>query len=344
MVAISDTPTFWYEKPGLAAWALSPAALAYGAVTGRRMSAKSGHAARIPVICIGNFIAGGAGKTPTAIALSRVAAAKGLTPGFLSRGYGGTVTGAHRVDRHADTARMVGDEALLLAAHGTTVVSADRVAGAKVLEAAGVSLIIMDDGFQNPSLHKDFTLAVVDSTRSIGNGFVHPAGPLRAPLRTQLAKASAVLVVGKSDGGMAVVRQAARMAKPVMTGLLQVPNPARWRGVKVLAYCGIGDPDKFFRSLEAVEAVIVEKRVFPDHHPYSGADCDALLRQASTLNAALATTEKDKVRLARAGQNHTTLYEQSYALPVEMVFENPRRAAGIIDDAFAAFGKRSRAG
>ncbi len=342
-MAISDTPTFWYDSPGLAAWALSPAALAYGAVTGRRMVAKPTYAAIVPVICIGNFIAGGAGKTPTAIALAKVASAKGLKPGFLSRGYGGTVSGPHRVDRQKDTARMVGDEAMLLSAHGPSVVSADRVAGAKALEAAGVSLIIMDDGFQNPSLHKDFTLAVVDSTRSIGNGFVHPAGPLRAPLRTQLAKTSAVLVIGKSDGGVAVVRQAARMAKPVMTGLLQVPNPARWRGVKVLAYCGIGDPDRFFRSLEAVEADIVEKRVFPDHHPYSAADCDTLLQQAGALNVALATTEKDKVRLVGVGEKHAALHEQSYALPVEIVFENPRRAEGIIENTFAAFAKRNRA-
>lgn len=340
---MSEAPTFWYSRPGLASWALSPAALAYGAVTGRRMSAKAAYRACVPVICIGNFIAGGAGKTPTAIALAKVARAQGHEPGFLSRGYGGTVSGAHRVDRHSDTARMVGDEALLLAAHGATVVSSDRVTGAKALELAGVSLIIMDDGFQNPFLHKDFTLAVVDSTRAIGNGFVHPAGPLRAPLRTQLARASAVLIVGKSQGSVAVVRQAARMAKPVITGLLQVPNPTRWSGVKVLAYCGIGDPDKFFRSLEAVGATIVNRSVFPDHHPYSAAECDALLQQAADLNAALATTEKDKVRLAGAGERHTQLHEQSFALPIEMAFENPRRAHGIIENAFEAFEKRVHA-
>ncbi len=340
-MAISDTPSFWYEKPGLAAWAMAPAALAYGAVSGHRMAARPSYAAQVPVICIGNFIAGGAGKTPTAIALARIARARGLVPGFLSRGYGGTASGAHRVDADRDTARTVGDEALLLAAHGPCVVSSDRVAGAKALEAAGVSLIIMDDGFQNPSLHKDFTLVVVDSNRSIGNGFVHPAGPLRAPLKVQLARASAVLVVGKSQGGVAVVRHAARMAKPVMTGLLQVPNPARWRGVKVLAYCGIGDPDKFFRSLEAVEAVIVERRTFPDHHPYEPADCDALLEQAAGLNAALATTEKDKVRLAGAGERQRALHDQSFALPVELIFENPKRGETIIDDAFKAFAKRT---
>ena len=167
-----------------------------------------------------------------------------------------------------------------------------------------------------------------------------PPVPLRAPLRNQLAKASAVLVVGTSDGGVAVVRQAARMAKPVMTGMLRVPNPARWRGVKVLAYCGIGDPDKFFRSLEGTGAVLVEKRLFPDHHPYSAVDCDALLQQAGGLNAALATTEKDKARLSGMGDRHTALHQQSYALPVEMVFENPRRAEGIIDQALEAFEHR----
>ncbi|MEL6751470.1 MAG: tetraacyldisaccharide 4'-kinase [Pseudomonadota bacterium] len=328
---MADEPAHWYAKQGPLAWALAPAGWAYGAVSARRMGQKPKYESRLPVLCIGNFTAGGAGKTPTALQLGATAKAMDLKPGFLSRGYGGASGSKPTlVDARQHNVRDVGDEALLLAGAGPTVVCSDRVAGAQALEETNVDMIIMDDGFQNPALAKDFSLVVLDAARAIGNGFVHPAGPMRAPLKPQLARADALLLIGQSLASAQVVRVAAKMAKPVMEAKLQVPNAARWRGVKVLSFSGIGSPDKFAHSLASVGANVVERRDFPDHHAYSLADCEELLRRASEMNAALVTTAKDKVRLLRMGERHTQLHENCHALGIEMAFDNPKRAIGII--------------
>jgi len=192
-------PAFWWRRAGLAASLLAPVGLVYGAIAARRMAAK-GTAAGVPVLCVGNFTLGGAGKTPTVIALARMLADAGEHPYCLTRGYGGTLAGPKLVDPHNDLAAQVGDEALLLAHVAPTVVARDRVAGAAFARAQGASLIIMDDGLQNASLAKDFTLAVIDARRGVGNRCIFPAGPLRAPLAAQLAKTDALLVVGEGNG------------------------------------------------------------------------------------------------------------------------------------------------
>ena len=330
---MSEAPTFWFKGKGLPALLLAPAAWVYGSVSGRRMVRPAAYVSRLPVICVGNLIAGGAGKTPTALALAELAQGLGYRPGFLSRGHGGSLSKATRVDRDHHNARDTGDEPLLLAARAPTVVSADRVAGVRLLEETGVDLVIMDDGFQNPALQKDFSLVVVDSSRGIGNAMVHPAGPLRAPLKVQLQRASALLVIGDGKGASQVIRAAAKMAKPIVMANLTVPEPARWRGVKVLAYCGIGDPQKFYHSLHAVGAKVLEERSFGDHHVYSDSDCNELIERAGALNAALTTTAKDKARLARMGERQMALHEASHALPVRLAFENRAMAETVIRDA-----------
>jgi len=277
-----------------------------------------------PVLCVGNLIAGGAGKTPTAIAIAKIARQMGLRPGFLSRGYGSSSNSPTLVDIKQHSAHDVGDEPLILALYANTVVSPDRPAGAAMLEAQDVDLIIMDDGFQNPSLHKDYSLIVVDAGRGIGNGFCIPAGPLRAGLQTQLAAATAVLLIGRSDAGTQVVRRCARIAKPVLSAGITVRKPTGWQDLDVLAYSGIADPSKFHASLTSVGANVVASRSFHDHHPFSAEECRELLAEAREKDLTLVTTEKDSVRLVRAGTVQQELRSASKTLFIDLGFENPK--------------------
>src|SRR3974390_1974791 len=197
-------PRFWWRNPGLAAALLAPLAALYGKTAAQRRR-EGGARAGVPVICVGNFTLGGAGKTPTSIALARMLHDAGENVFCLTRGYGGRLRGPRHVDAHADAAADVGDEALLLARVAPTIVARDRRAGAALARAQGASVIVMDDGLQNASLGKDFTMALVDARRGLGNGQVFPAGPLRAPLRAQLSRCDALLIVGGGDAAASAV-------------------------------------------------------------------------------------------------------------------------------------------
>jgi tetraacyldisaccharide 4'-kinase len=292
-------PAFWRRKPGLAAALLRPAAAAYGAVAGRLLQ-RPGARIGIPVICIGNLTVGGAGKTPTAIAIAQFLRAAGKNPFFLTRGYGGTQPGPLRVDPARHHASEVGDEPLLLARVAPTIVARERVAGAQAAHAAGADTIVMDDGFQNPSLEKDFSLIVIDSRRGVGNGRVIPAGPLRAPPGAQLARASAVLVIGDGGGAAGVIAVARTRGLPILQGRLAPDSNAvaALLGRKVLAFAGIGDPQKFFATLEAAGVPTPITLPFPDHHRYSGAEAADILARAERDHLILLTTEKDFARMA----------------------------------------------
>ena len=331
-MAMDEAPPFWWTRPGPLAWALSPLAYLWGQGTARRMELAPGATVRVPVLCVGNFIAGGAGKTPTAIALARAARARGLNPGFLSRGYGGRIAGPAMVDLEKHHAIDVGDEPLLLAAEAMTVVSADRPAGAELLAASGCDFVIMDDGFQNPSLEKDYALVVVDARRGIGNGFCMPAGPLRAPLGRQMAAADAVLVVGEGPGGDQVVRAAARRAKPVFRAAIRPIDAKQWQGKWFVAFAGIADPEKFFASLREAGAELVDMRSFPDHHPFTEEEAGELLEKAQLNNVELVTTTKDQARMSGAhGEALEKLAEASAIFQIELAFDDPRSLAIIID-------------
>jgi tetraacyldisaccharide 4'-kinase len=198
-----EPPSWWYEgRIPLAAWGLLPIAAIYGAAVQRRFRTASPYRSKLPVICVGNFTAGGAGKTPVALKLAALLREAGRNPGFLTRGYGGTERGPHLVNAATDDAARVGDEPLLLAAAAPTVVSRDRPSGARLLETIGADVIVIDDGFQNPSLKKDFSLIVVDAGAGIGSGRVFPLGPLRAPLDFQAKMADAILILkGETQSG-----------------------------------------------------------------------------------------------------------------------------------------------
>jgi tetraacyldisaccharide 4'-kinase len=316
-------PAFWWDKPGLTSRLLWPAAFVYGAVAAWRMQRK-GQPASIPVICVGNFTLGGAGKTPTVIALARWLAENGAKPFVLTRGYGGSLAGPVRVDPEKHRASDVGDEPLLLARHAPVVVAHDRAAGAALAREGGANVIIMDDGLQNPSLAKDFVLAVIDGRRGLGNAAVFPAGPLRAPLRAQLACVQAILVVGKGAG----VAQATALAREHRRPLFQarlVPKAETVKALgrkRVLAFAGIGDPEKFFTTLAEAGIEATAEESFPDHHVYTETDAQRLLARAEAGKLVPLTTEKDMARLAHGEGALATLRARASTLPVTLVIED----------------------
>jgi tetraacyldisaccharide 4'-kinase len=314
-------PAYWWREPGLAAGVVAPLAAIYGAVAARRM-ARRGHDAGVPVVCIGNPTVGGAGKTPLALAATRMLAAVGARPVLLSRGYGGQLPGPLQVDPLKHRAADVGDEPLLLAGVAPTIVARDRIAGAVAACAAGAGVIVMDDGFQNPSLQRDFSVLVVDGRRGIGNGKVIPAGPLRAPLDAQLARANALVIVGSSGGASALGGLPDR-GMPVFRASL-VPDAgsiAALGGGQVFAFAGIGDPEKFFATLRAAGIAVTATRSFPDHHRYTGAEAEALCEQADRDGLVLVTTQKDAVRL-RGDDAVTRLATYAHAFPVTLVLDD----------------------
>ena len=310
-------PAFWWRNAGLAAGLLTPVTACYGAIAARRMR-RLGSRAAVPVLCVGNFTHGGAGKTPSAMWLAKTLQQAGEKPFCLSRGYGGSLAGPQRVDAKTDAAALVGDEALLLARVAPTIVARDRVAGARAAQTAGAGVIVMDDGLQNASLAKDFTLAVIDGRRGIGNGCVFPAGPLRAPLTAQLACTDALLVIGDGEGA----RTFAAADLPVFHGRLQADPAAvaALKARKVLAFAGIGDPDKFFATAAEAGIAVAERQPFPDHHRFSAEEAAELIMRAEHDGLALLTTEKDRARMA-GEPLLAALAQKSHVLPVTLVVQ-----------------------
>jgi tetraacyldisaccharide 4'-kinase len=297
----------------------------------------AGRQAGLPVICLGNFTVGGAGKTPAALAVAQLLHAAHERPFFLSRGYGGQLAGPVRVNATLHRAADVGDEPMLLARLAPTVVARDRVAGATFARSAGASVIVMDDGFQNPSLAKDLNIVLVDGSRGIGNGRVIPAGPLRAPLKSQLDRAQALIVVGAPDGATHVIQRAERGGIPVFHGRLE-PDRAVVNAIgqrKVLAFAGIADPTKFFATLTAAGIQIADRAGFPDHHRFTAADARDLVARAHAENLMLLTTEKDLVRFA--GETELAqLAAHASALPVRLVIDDQDRLRQMILTALAS--------
>jgi len=315
-------PGFYFRPPGLASFLLLPFGMAYGAVAAWRMR-QPGERVGVPAICIGNPTLGGAGKTPTAIAVAQLLAAMGEKPAFVSRGYGGNDAGPVPVDAAAHDAARVGDEPLLLARHFPTVVARDRLAGARLAAASGASVLVLDDGFQNPSLAKDCSLLVIDGATGVGNGDVFPAGPLRAPLTAQLALAQGIVRVGAGEASRTVESQAGAMGLPLF-GARIVPEPeaaVALKGQKVLAFAGIGRPEKFFASLRELGADVVEACGFDDHHRFSVDEARDLLTAAKARGLVLATTEKDMARI-QGDPALAELAAQATTLPVRLEFED----------------------
>ncbi len=336
------TPAFWWRaRPTLAARLLAPLGHLYGAVTAARMETAPRASASLPVVCVGNFVVGGSGKTPFALALAELLTAQGEAPVFLTRGYGGSLSGRDPVivDRHRHRAAGVGDEALLLAAIRPTVMSADRPAGARAAAGLG-SLIVMDDGFQNPSLAKTLSLVLVDAATGIGNGLCLPAGPLRAPLERQLAHADALVVVGREAQAEPVVEAARARGLPVFRATVEAVNGADFAGQRVLAFSGIGRGGKFLDSLHECGAEIVASQLFGDHHAYGEAEARSLLARARDADLTLATTAKDRVRLTGAqGGPLAELASVARVLEIGMRIANAGELVEFVTERLAGFRK-----
>jgi tetraacyldisaccharide 4'-kinase len=329
-----ETPFWWYRKKGVLAWALSPLGNLYGRMAEARAARVETYRSKLPVICIGNFTAGGGGKTPTAIAIAALLEELGAKPAFLTRGYGGTSEGPVLVAKGM-SAEEVGDEPLLLAEAAPTIVSADRAAGAKAIEATDADVIVMDDGFQNRGLAKDLSLIVADAGSGIGNGLVMPAGPLRAPLQPQMARADALVAIG--DGGKAkpMIEAFARQGKSVLKARMEPRQDRRWLSVlPVIGFAGIARPSKFFDTLRNNGARLIDARAYRDHYRYSERQARSLLKEAKDYNAMLVTTEKDWVRLPDDdGSDAAELRHRSRPFAISVKFDDVAAVRELLSDA-----------
>jgi tetraacyldisaccharide 4'-kinase len=296
-------PAFWHRPSSWKSHLLRPLGALYGAVAANRLQ-REGLDAGIPVLCVGNYHVGGAGKTPTVRALAKLLRDLGELPVVLSRGYGGKLRGPVKVDPARHAASDVGDEPLMLAAGLPVVIARDRAEGVALAKSQGASVILMDDGFQNPAVIKDASLIVIDSDRGIGNARVIPAGPLRAPLPPQLARTDALIVVGDGVAAGSVAAGIAAQGKPVLSAHLKPDDGsvASLRGKRVLAFAGIGDPVRFFDTLRTSGIEVSRARSFADHHSFSRREIESLIAEAGRDALTLVTTEKDLARLRTGGE------------------------------------------
>jgi tetraacyldisaccharide 4'-kinase len=341
---VSEAPPFWWKKADWRAGLLSPFSTAYAALARRNLLNASREKVTAPVLCVGNLTVGGAGKTPVAIALAVEAREMGLKPGFLSRGHGGSHSAPHLVDLAHDRARHVGDEPLLLARHAPVVVTRNRAAGARLLIEKGCDFLILDDGFQSARIHFDYALIVVDARRGIGNGHIIPGGPLRARLVDQMPYADAVLTVGEGNGADYVVRMAARAGKPVFSARQRPLAGSGIAGRRVLAFAGIGDPVKFFRTVEDAGGEIALKRAFPDHHFYAPDELADLAGTAEKRGLELATTAKDAARIFDGTAATKDFLENLHVVEIDMVFDPDTIPRQIIGATLEAWRERRLAG
>jgi tetraacyldisaccharide 4'-kinase len=336
-------PAFWYRPSSWISLLLMPLGAIYGWIAGRRLQ-NEGFDAGIPVLCVGNYHAGGAGKTPTVLALTKLLRALGETPVVLSRGYGGRLRGPISVDPARHDAADVGDEPLMMALTVAVVVAHDRIAGIALARSRGASVILMDDGFQNPAIAKDASLIVIDGDRGLGNGRVFPAGPLRAPLPPQLARTDALVVIGDGVAAKAVAAAIAARGRPVLSARLVADDAsvASLRGKRVLAFAGIGDPARFFRTLRGSGIEVVRERAFADHHPFSQNEIEALTAEVERDALTLVTTEKDMARL-RSGEGSPDWARDIVPFAVTLEFEDIAQLRKfVIDRLFRARERKFR--
>ncbi len=328
-------PQFWYTPPGVKSWQsiiLSPLSCVYQNASKRHVAKPTLIKASCPVICVGNLNAGGTGKTPTVIALAEETSALGASPVIVSRGYGGAMKGPVHVDTKRHKAREVGDEPLLLSAFASTIVAKERVDGTALAETLKPDLILLDDGFQDPSIEKTKSLIVVDAEKGFGNGLCIPAGPLREPVAQGLRRADAVLSIGAKTAQDSFAKlwkaqipcpHATARLNPLATGM-------DWSKEKCVAFAGIGHPEKFFKTLDDLGANLVHKEALGDHAELSNALLKRLKIMANDAGAQLVTTEKDAARLPQGFRTEVL------TLPVRLAVDDRIFLREFVQDALTA--------
>jgi len=312
------TPKFWYQKPGVLSLMLTPLSWLYriGAFLDKSLK-NTPYISSIPVICVGNAITGGGGKTPTAIALMKLIKDQNIAkkPVFLTRGYGANNQHARLVDIKADSALHVGDEALLLAQHAKTIVSSNRKTGAKMAEDKGFDLIIMDDGMQNYQLQKNINLLVIDRQIDFGNNKILPAGPLRETLKNVLDKTDAIICIGRPF----------QSDLPVFESTIKPENKLK-ADKKYIAFAGLALPEKFKNTLLDLKIKLAGWYEFSDHYQYTNNDIKKLKTDAKDNDANLVTTEKDFVRI------NNNLRDGIETLPISLEISNPVNLSEFIKE------------
>ncbi|MDN5249631.1 tetraacyldisaccharide 4'-kinase [Bartonella sp. TP] len=289
-------PDFWWLKKGFCSYGLAPIAYIYAYFSKRNFNKSKIKSVQLPVLCIGNYTLGGNGKTPLSIAMARKAKSLGLHPAIISRGYRGNYKAMHIVDVDVDSALLVGDEALLLAKHATTVVTKDRAIAAEFLRKLGYNFLILDDGFQSRKLYYDYAMIVLDANRGLGNKCIFPSGPLRAPLDLQLAYSDIVVNIGEKDivESQTTTVQARLLSRIISTGPIKQGSLF---GVELFSFCAIGDSNKFYNSIMQLGGNIIDRLAFADHHFFSALELNSIWLKAEAKNLQLITTQKDYMRL-----------------------------------------------
>ncbi|NKB45249.1 MAG: tetraacyldisaccharide 4'-kinase [Alphaproteobacteria bacterium] len=321
------TPDFW-KSEGPLVKALAPLGKLYGAITAWRLKHAAAEQISVPVISVGNLTVGGTGKTPVVRDLVKRLKDNRHRPAVVLRGYGGHIKGPLRVDTETHTALDVGDEALLHARDGATWVARKRADGAKAAIADGATVIVLDDAHQHTSLKKDYALLVVDGAVGFGNHHILPAGPLREDVRAGLGRADAIIILGKDETDLADRLPDFLALAP---GALEAEaESVHLHGRKVVAFAGLGRPQKFFDTLADLGAVVVAAHPFDDHHLYKPADIQLILDEAFGLDALPVTTEKDAMRLA---PDHR---QQVNVLRVAVRYKNPAIIETLLQDVLSS--------
>ena len=316
-------PGFWTEE-GITATLLSPVGALFGVFGRWRWRFASPVRAGIPVVCVGNLVAGGAGKTPVALSFAALLQQKGHATHFLSRGYGGTIRGPHRVDRRCDSPTTVGDEALLLAVVSPTWVSVDRVAGVRAAAQAGAEIVVMDDGFQNPSIGKDFSIIVISDEQEFGNKRVMPSGPLRESIRRGFSRTNVVVVIGQISSKL---QDLIPPKIPIFKAIFEIKKYNEiFKGKNVTAFAGIAYPNKFFKTLEDQGAKVIEKISYPDHYIYNENDLLSLAETANKTKSILVSTQKDYIRIPKSYRSLVNTLEG------EIIFKNEELLIEILSN------------